>query len=193
MLTQCLYSVPCSGRSLFTIFLAENVGFEPTVPFGITGFQDQPLKPLGQLSETVLDYLTTELFKCQALFINFFLAFFSKKSIHRVSRSSIHGRHLRKLFLTGVFNGFSGTECLHQSPASGRSDALNLIQHGMHLLLSPQGTVIFYGKPMGFILNSGKKPEALAVLIHRQLFIMKIQPSGPVIVSVISTHYCSRK
>ncbi len=28
----------------------EKVGFEPTVPFGITGFQDQLLKPLGHLS-----------------------------------------------------------------------------------------------------------------------------------------------
>ena len=27
------------------------MGFEPTVPFGITGFQDQLLKPLGHLSK----------------------------------------------------------------------------------------------------------------------------------------------
>ena len=33
--------------------MAERVGFEPTVPCGITGFQDQLLKPLGHLS--VLD------------------------------------------------------------------------------------------------------------------------------------------
>ena len=30
--------------------VAERVGFEPTVPFSITGFQDQLLKPLGHLS-----------------------------------------------------------------------------------------------------------------------------------------------
>ena len=30
--------------------LAERVGFEPTVPCGITGFQDRLLKPLGHLS-----------------------------------------------------------------------------------------------------------------------------------------------
>ena len=30
--------------------ITEKVGFEPTVPFGITGFQDQLLKPLGHLS-----------------------------------------------------------------------------------------------------------------------------------------------
>ena len=30
--------------------MAERVGFEPTVPYGITGFQDRLLKPLGHLS-----------------------------------------------------------------------------------------------------------------------------------------------
>ena len=34
--------------------MAERVGFEPTAPFGVTGFQDQLLKPLGHLSKTVL-------------------------------------------------------------------------------------------------------------------------------------------
>lgn len=32
------------------ILMAERVGFEPTAPFGVTGFQDQLLKPLGHLS-----------------------------------------------------------------------------------------------------------------------------------------------
>ena len=31
--------------------MAEKVGFEPTVPFGITGFQDRLHKPLGHLSK----------------------------------------------------------------------------------------------------------------------------------------------
>ena len=34
----------------FIKLMAERVGFEPTVPLSITGFQDQLLKPLGQLS-----------------------------------------------------------------------------------------------------------------------------------------------
>ena len=34
------------------IFMAEREGFEPPVPFGITGFQDQRLQPLGHLSVT---------------------------------------------------------------------------------------------------------------------------------------------
>ena len=32
------------------LYVAERVGFEPTAPFGVTGFQDQLLKPLGHLS-----------------------------------------------------------------------------------------------------------------------------------------------
>ena len=32
------------------ILMAERVGFEPTAPCGVTGFQDQLLKPLGHLS-----------------------------------------------------------------------------------------------------------------------------------------------
>ena len=31
--------------------MAERVGFEPTAPFGVTGFQDRLLKPLGHLSK----------------------------------------------------------------------------------------------------------------------------------------------
>ena len=34
--------------------LAEREGFEPPVPFSITGFQDQLHKPLGHLSKTHL-------------------------------------------------------------------------------------------------------------------------------------------
>ena len=34
--------------------MAEKVGFEPTVPFDITGFQDQLLKPLGHLSVEII-------------------------------------------------------------------------------------------------------------------------------------------
>ena len=33
-----------------TVDTAEKVGFEPTAPCGVTGFQDQLLKPLGHLS-----------------------------------------------------------------------------------------------------------------------------------------------
>ena len=32
------------------MYVAERVGFEPTDPLGVTGFQDRHLKPLGHLS-----------------------------------------------------------------------------------------------------------------------------------------------
>ena len=35
---------------LYKVLVAERVGFEPTAPCGVTGFQDQLLKPLGHLS-----------------------------------------------------------------------------------------------------------------------------------------------
>ena len=37
-------------RKYARLMLAERVGFEPTVPLSITGFQDRLLKPLGHLS-----------------------------------------------------------------------------------------------------------------------------------------------
>ena len=39
-----------SPNTLNKIDMAERVGFEPTAPCGVTGFQDQLLKPLGHLS-----------------------------------------------------------------------------------------------------------------------------------------------
>ena len=36
------------------MYMAERVGFEPTVPCDITGFQDRLLKPLGHLSTAIL-------------------------------------------------------------------------------------------------------------------------------------------
>ena len=49
--------------------MAERVGFEPTVRFRITGFQDQLLKPLGHLSVTNIILLNL---------LNFVNSFFEK-------------------------------------------------------------------------------------------------------------------
>ena len=54
-----LYCVGTGSASMCCIRReTEKVGFEPTVPFGITGFQDQLLKPLGHLS--VFDVFPTQ-------------------------------------------------------------------------------------------------------------------------------------
>ena len=44
-------------RGLSACNMAEKVGFEPTVPCEITGFQDRLLKPLGHLSEFAYESL----------------------------------------------------------------------------------------------------------------------------------------
>ena len=41
---------PSNSLQVIHYLKTEKVGFEPTVPFGITGFQDRLLKPLGHLS-----------------------------------------------------------------------------------------------------------------------------------------------
>ena len=43
-----------SPNALHKIDMAERVGFEPTAPCGVTGFQDRLLKPLGHLSTNEL-------------------------------------------------------------------------------------------------------------------------------------------
>ena len=50
--------------------LAEREGFEPPVPFDITGFQDQRLKPLGHLSP---DETAKNIIAERAAFVNDFL------------------------------------------------------------------------------------------------------------------------
>ena len=44
---------PSNSLQVIHYLKTEKVGFEPTVPFGITGFQDRLLKPLGHLSKAV--------------------------------------------------------------------------------------------------------------------------------------------
>ena len=51
-----LGTTPCYNRIKEISNLAERIGFEPTVPFDITGFQDQLHKPLGHLSLSFISY-----------------------------------------------------------------------------------------------------------------------------------------
>ena len=59
----------------FWLSQTENVGFEPTVPYGITGFQDQRLQPLGQLSEQRSKIITRYLQDVK-MFSEFIVIFF---------------------------------------------------------------------------------------------------------------------
>ena len=49
--------------------MAERVGFEPTAHCCVTGFQDQLLKPLGHLSES-LSHKTLSILAYRTLFVN---------------------------------------------------------------------------------------------------------------------------
>ena len=53
--SQCLFRAAKKRDMVALRFgsMAERVGFEPTAPCGITGFQDRLLKPLGHLSKVV--------------------------------------------------------------------------------------------------------------------------------------------
>ena len=62
--------------------MAERVGFEPTVPFGITGFQDQLLKPLGHLS---MSEPAKSIISGFAMYVNPFFAFFENFSNSPIS------------------------------------------------------------------------------------------------------------
>ena len=42
--------------------ITERVGFEPTAPCGVTGFQDQLLKPLGHLSISNMSFVSVFIF-----------------------------------------------------------------------------------------------------------------------------------
>ena len=81
-----------SPNALHKIDMAERVGFEPTAPFGVTGFQDQLLKPLGHLSimNVFIDYPSAINFYILhdfILFVNTFFTYFSSFSKFHNSKS----------------------------------------------------------------------------------------------------------
>ena len=56
----------CAGSRLLHLkYMAERVGFEPTVRCRITGFQDRLLKPLGHLSVFSVAILSKMQENCQ--------------------------------------------------------------------------------------------------------------------------------
>ena len=78
---------PSASWVLLHIHLAEREGFEPPVPFDITGFQDQRLQPLGHLSlnQTSDCYYSGSFRICQ-----YRKASFEKKLIRVNSQSRCH-------------------------------------------------------------------------------------------------------
>ena len=60
----------------------------------------------------------------------------------------------------------------HQRLSSGRADARNVIEHGVHLLLAAQGAVILDGKTVRLVLNACDEAERLTVPVDGQLCIV---------------------
>ena len=97
--------------------LTERVGFEPTAPFGVTGFQDQLLKPLGHLSIWIqlasleqrnLRQYTSKCFLCQHFFQLFSIYFISFCSVIAGSEHTIpYSFHSVKHFLQIFFIFFT--------------------------------------------------------------------------------------
>ena len=70
----------------------------------------------------------------------------------------------------------------HQGLSPGRSHTRNFIQYRLYLTLGTQGAVIFDGKPVGFVLNTGNQLKALGVGVDGQFHIVVIKASGAVVV-----------
>ena len=64
----------------------------------------------------------------------------------------------------------------------GITDPRDIIQDRMDLFPAPEGTMVFNGKPMGFILDPGDQTEAFAGCVNRNLHIVEIQASRPMMI-----------
>ena len=74
------------------------MGFEPTVPFDITGFQDRLLKPLGHLSVFALSILYSAKKKVKE---NFYRLLLDAAFIDSEKNFCIINRAYRKKFIKG--------------------------------------------------------------------------------------------
>ena len=81
----------------------------------------------------------------------------------------------------------SSTRSKKKRNSLGRTDTGNIIQDRMYLALTSQRTMEFNGKAVGLILDPCDQLEPLAVPVDGNLFIIVIQPSGPVLIILYHT------
>ena len=87
------------------------------------------------------------------------------------------GRYLRhrcQFLRAGLTDVLDGAEMAHERLTPCRPHSGNAVEHGTHLFFSTQRTVVFNGKPVRFILNSGDELEPFAVGIDLNLLILII-------------------
>ncbi len=97
------------------------------------------------------------------------------------------------VLLRGTAYGLYILKMAHKGLSPGRPDALDIIQYRSYLPFSPQASVIFNGKAVGLILNPCDKPEAFAVTVNGDLYIIIIKSSGPVVIILYHTAHRNGK
>ena len=76
-------------------------------------------------------------------------------------------------------------DCLerpHQRLTARWSDALDIIQHGAHLLLAPETPVVLDRKPVRLVLNPGDQLKSFRMAIDWNFHILIIQSPRPVVI-----------
>ena len=84
-----------------------------------------------------------------------------KEVIDALSRFGIHARCGRQGLYGRFFYGFDILEITHQRLAAGRANVGNIVQDGMDLAFAAEAAVVFDGKAVGLILDTGDQLKAL--------------------------------
>ena len=71
----------CPTKGSYLIVKTERVGFEPTAPYGDTGFRGQLLKPLGHLSISSVSQNAIVIISVKGEYVKVGLYFFRKLQI----------------------------------------------------------------------------------------------------------------
>ena len=111
-----------------------------------------------------------------------FLAEFLEISDYSVRHLLRYFGQFHKVFLTCRGYLRNGLELLHKCFLTRRSDSRDLIQKRLGLVLGSKRFVILYGESVCLVLNPGYQLKSFGMCIDWQLYIVKIQSPGPVVV-----------
>ena len=105
-----------------------------------------------------------------------------EKFVHHFGGVPVHGWHLHQ-FIDGCLPDLCDIfEIAHQILSSGRADARYILKDRMYLRFASEASVIFDGKTVGLILQTGDHVKCLSIIRKFHFFIVKIQTSGSVVV-----------
>ena len=119
------------------IKMAERVGFEPTVPCGITGFQDQLFKPLRHLSKQLFTdtiKLYHILFDLSSIFLPYFSLFSACLENGNMHKCEGFFRQARR-FSAGILDVFQGKSTQHDGKRPAFWACCPFFKHALVALL----------------------------------------------------------